>query len=227
MGDIGKIYAWAFKIGNYEIVVNYMTIIWTWIVMAILIILAYLAGKGAKLVPVSRITLFFDWLIDGFRGIVFDTLGEELGRKYFGFIMTIFLFVMTSNVIGIIPGSVCPTQDLNTTLGLGLLVFFVVHGSAIYYKGLWGYLKSYAEPFLLLLPLNVVGEIAKVISHSFRLFGNILGGSIIIIVVGYLVKEWVLPIILNGFFGVFVGIVQAFVFAMLALVYLAVAIVED
>ena len=129
-----------------------------------------------------------------------------------------------------------PTADLNTPLACGLIVIFVVHSWAIKHKGIKGYLQSYAEPIWLFAPLNIVGELAKGISLSFRLFGNILGGGIVILVLTELLYKFpafffpvwvVVPLGLQLFLGLFVGAIQAFVFSMLALTYTAVAIGED
>jgi len=100
----------------------------------------------------------------------------------------------------------------------------VAHATALRVKGWRAYVREYFQPFFLMFPLNVIGELAKVVSISFRLYGNIMGGSIIIYVVSGLVRQLVLPPLLNAFFGVFVGTVQAFVFAMLTLTYISVAI---
>jgi F-type H+-transporting ATPase subunit a len=113
---------------------------------------------------------------------------------------------------------------LNTPLGLGILGFVVAHYTGIKYKGWKGYLSAYFEPIAFMFPLNIISELAKVVSISFRLYGNIIGGSIIIIVVSSLVYNLVLPPLLNGFFGLFVGAIQAFVFTMLTLVYISVQI---
>ena len=124
-----------------------------------------------------------------------------------------------------------PTADLNTTLGCGLIVITYVHFKAIRVKGLWGYIKSYFHPVFFFMPLNVVGEAAKGVSLSFRLFGNILGGSIVILVLSTLLYQSGLVfinqtlgiwLVLQGFLTLLVGAVQAFVFAMLALTYTAV-----
>ncbi len=127
-----------------------------------------------------------------------------------------------------------PTKDLNTTLGLGIMCFFIAHISGVRYKGWKKYIADYFSPMWFMFPLNVVGEIGKTLSHSFRLFGNIMGGGIIIAVVLRLLIKFAyssiallpLALILNIFFGLFVGLVQAFVFAMLALTYTAVMISE-
>jgi len=134
-----------------------------------------------------------------------------------------------------IPAFSEPTADLNTTLGCGAIVIVVVHTWAIRAKGLAKYLKGYAHPIIFFAPLNIVGELAKGISLSFRLFGNILGGGIVILVLSTLMLNSPIlfmfgialrvPLIL--FLGLFIGAIQAFVFSMLALTYTAVAIGED
>jgi len=146
--------------------------------------------------------------------------------------------VLISNWLGIIPGMKSPTEDLNTCLGLGIMVFFIAHAAAIAKKGLGKYLKGYIEPFIFFLPMNIVGEIGKVVSHSFRLFGNIFAGAVIFALTGPVILKTfsaiglpaysATPAILvtflvsQGFFGLFVGTVQALVFALLALTYIAV-----
>jgi F-type H+-transporting ATPase subunit a len=129
------------------------------------------------------------------------------------------------NWIGVVPTLKCPTADLNTTLGLALLVLFVAHGSGIATKGFLPYIKGYFEPYFiapLAFFINVAGEFGKTVSHSFRLFGNILGGGLIIVVISHLVHHLFVPIFLFAFFGFFTGTIQAFVFMMLALVYISV-----
>jgi F-type H+-transporting ATPase subunit a len=134
------------------------------------------------------------------------------------------MFLLISNWLGIIPHLHEPTKDLNTPLSLGLMGFVIAHHAGIKSKGLKAYLKEYCSPIFFMLPLNVIGEIAKVVSVSFRLFGNIMGGSIIILVVSYLSYNLILPPLLNAFFGLFVGTIQAFVFTMLTVVYISVQV---
>jgi F-type H+-transporting ATPase subunit a len=125
-----------------------------------------------------------------------------------------------------------PTSDYNVPLGLALLfVVAIGHGAHIRKHGFGGYVKSYFDPGgvigLVMFPLNVVGKMAEVISISFRLFGNIFGGVVIMIVVGGLVHHLFLPVPMLGFFGIFVGTIQAFVFTMLALTYISLGIAEE
>jgi len=147
---------------------------------------------------------------------------DDRNRKYFPLIIPLFLFLWLSNILGIIPGLSEPTRDLNTTLGYGILGFIVSHYAGIQTKGLKTYVSEYFHPMFFMAPLNVIGELSKVVSISFRLFGNIMGGAIIISVVSHLVYNLVLPPVLNAFFGLFVGTIQAFVFTMLTLVYISV-----
>ena len=102
--------------------------------------------------------------------------------------------------------------------------FVIAHYVAIKTKGLKAYIKEYFQPIFFMMPLNLIGELAKIVSISFRLFGNIMGGSIIILVVSYLTYNILLPPFLNAFFGLFVGAIQAFVFTMLTLVYISVQV---
>ncbi len=125
-----------------------------------------------------------------------------------------------------------PTADYNVPLAMALLfVLGVGHGAHIRKHGVRGYLKSYFEPGgimgVIMLPLNVVGKIAELVSISFRLFGNIFGGVVIIVVVSGLLMHLVVPVGLLGFFGVFVGTIQAFVFTMLALTYISLGVAEE
>jgi F-type H+-transporting ATPase subunit a len=147
-----------------------------------------------------------------------------MARKYAPLISALFMFLVMSNWLGIIPHLEEPTKDLNTPLGLGIMGFCIAHYTGIRTKGLKHYIKEYFQPIFFMMPLNLIGELAKVVSISFRLFGNIMGGSIIILVVSHLTYSIVLPPFLNAFFGLFVGVIQGFVFTMLTLVYISVQV---
>ncbi|MBW1980357.1 MAG: F0F1 ATP synthase subunit A [Deltaproteobacteria bacterium] len=223
MGEIGKISQWVFSLGGMQFKVNSETLIMTWVVMALTVVFAWLATRRKARVP-GPWQHISELLVEWFKDLVREALGEEYVRRYFPLICALFIFLLLCNWIGIIPFLSEPTKDINTTLGLGIMGFFIAHGTAIKKKGLKLYIKEYFQPIFFMMPLNVVGEIAKVISISFRLFGNIMGGGIIIIVVSQLLYGLVLPPFLYAFFGLFVGTVQAFVFMMLTLVYISVQI---
>jgi len=211
---------WQFQLGDLTITLNSQTLYMTWLVMAVLIAFSFLATRRLSLVP-NPFQVIAELLIVAFRNLAEDALDEK-GRTFFPLIMSLFMFLLLCNWLGVIPFLSEPTKDLNTTLGLGVMGFCIAHFVGIRTKGLKAYLKDYCEPIFFMAPLNVIGEIAKVVSISFRLYGNIMGGSIIILVVSNLVYHLVLPPLLNGFFGLFVGTIQAFVFTMLTLVYISV-----
>lgn len=223
MEEIGKVSQWVFYLGETRLVVNSTTITMTWVVICFILAFAWVATRRRGLVPGPWQQLA-ELVVQWFKELVSDALGETYKERYFPLICALFIFLLMCNWIGVLPGMDEPTKDINTTLGLGVMGFVIAHGTAIKVKGLKQYLKEYFEPMFFLMPLNVVGEVAKVISISFRLFGNIMGGSIIIIVVSHLVYGLLLPPFLYGFFGLFVGTVQAFVFTMLTLVYISVQI---
>ena len=176
----------------------------------------------------SKPQILFEMIYTSLEQFVSETLGKDKVH-YTPYIVTLFIFIWVSNLIGLIPipGFMEPTRNLNVPLGLGVFVVAIVHITAIKVKGLWGHLKNYINPVKNpLFLLDIVGEMSKVVSISFRLFGNVLGGAIIILVVSSLVNFVVFPIGLSMFFGIFVGTIQAFVFTMLALTYIGVEITE-
>ena len=162
--------------------------------------------------------------VEQFYKLTEDALDREKARKYGPLVCALFMFLLLSNWLGIIPHLEEPTKDLNTPLSLGLMGFVIAHYAGIKSKGFKNYAKEYFQPIFFMMPLNLIGELAKIISISFRLFGNIMGGSIIILVVSYLSYNIILPPFLNGFFGLFVGTIQAFVFTMLTVVYISVQV---
>jgi F-type H+-transporting ATPase subunit a len=194
------------------------------VVDGLLLLLAVFVRANLRSVP-GKVQSLIEIVVDFFRGIVIETLGEH-GERHVPTLLTLFLFIWFSNNIGIVPYMGEPTRDINVPLGHMLIMLAIVHFEAIRIKGIKKYVHEYFQPFFIMMPLNVIGELAKGVSLSFRLFGNIAGGAIIIVVVSYLIKYTVVPVGLNLFFGLFVGTIQAFVFTMLAMTYIAVAIAE-
>jgi len=223
MEDLGKIHQLIIHILGQDLTFNLESMLMTWIVIISLISFGYLAARKRNIIP-NLVQVIGELIIGIFYDLTEDALGKELGKKYAPLICALFMFLFLCNWLGIIPHLEEPTKDLNTPLSYGLLGFVLAHHAGIKAKGLKTYLKDYCEPMFIMAPLNVIGELAKVISISFRLFGNIMGGSIIILVVSYLTFNLVTPPFLNAFFGAFVGTIQAFVFTMLTLVYIAVQV---
>ncbi len=216
------------SIGSFSIRFDLVAMIMSWVVILLLVALALFLRRGLRQrleEKPSRVQAALDALMNTLRSqLTSNFASEKLARTMFPFISTLFLFVLFSNWISVIPYFQSPTQDLNVTFGLALLVFVMSQVFAVRLKGGRKYLKGFIEPYPFMLPLNIVGEIAKPISHAFRLFGNIFGGAILITVISARLIPLVLPAALNAFFGLFVGAIQAFVFAILAVAYINVAV---
>jgi len=216
------------SIGSFSFSFDLFAIIMSWVVILLLVVLALFLRRGLRQrieEKPNRVQAALDALMNTLKGqLTSNFASEKLARTMFPFISTLFLFVLFSNWISVIPYFQSPTQDLNVTLGLALLVFVMSQVFAVRLKGGRKYLKGFIEPYPFMLPLNIVGEIAKPISHAFRLFGNIFGGAILIAVISARLIPLVLPAGLTAFFGLFVGAIQAFVFAILAVAYINVAV---
>ena len=196
------------------------TLMMTWLTMGLVLLLAFLATRSLSLAPSGWQNLL-EMIVEALHEQMDGAMGPN-GRKMAPLIITLFLFLLIGNWQGLVPGLTSPTNDLNTTLGLALLVIGLVHILGIINKGPVKYFKHFFEPFIPFVIINIIEELAKPITLSFRLFGNILAGEILIIILGILVPMWLpIPNILWLNFSVFVGAVQAFIFTMLSMSYLA------
>ncbi len=216
------------SIGSFSIRFDIVAIIMSWVVILLLVVLALFLRRGLRQrieeTP-SRVQAALDALMDTLKGqLTSNFASERLSRELFCFISTLFLFVLFCNWLSVIPYFQSPTQDLNVTLSLAVLVCAVSQVFAVRLKGGRKYLKGFLEPYAFMLPLNIVGEISKPLSHAFRLFGNIFGGAILITVISAKLIPLLVPAGLNAFFGLFFGAIQAFVFAILAVAYINAAV---
>lgn len=223
MKELGRIHQLIIPVGGHNITINLEVIVMTWIVFVLLIALGLAATRKRGILPKSFQTLG-ELIVSMLYGLTEDALGKEMAKKYAPLVCALFMFLLISNWLGLVPHLEEPTKDLNTTLGLGIMGFLIAHYAGIKAKGFRAYVKEYFQPIFFMMPLNVIGELAKIVSISFRLFGNIMGGSIIILVVSHLTYSIVLPPFLYAFFGLFVGTIQAFVFTMLTVVYISVQV---
>ena len=223
MGELGLIHQLMIPVAGYTITLNLEVILMTWIVFAILIVFGILATYKKGVVP-RPLQVIGELFVEQFYQLTEDALDRKMAKTYGPLIVTLFLFLLLSNWLGLIPHLEEPTKDLNTPLSLGIMGFAIAHYAGIRSKGFKAYIMEYFQPIFFMMPLNLIGELAKIISIAFRLFGNIMGGSIIILVVSYLTYNVLLPPLLNAFFGLFVGTIQAFVFTMLTVVYISVQV---
>lgn len=236
-GGLGK--RWILDINGFRI--NPMTIIIGAAIAIFLIVLAYKLRKF-EMIP-NRKQAFIESILEMFYEIVDESIPDKrFVKPTFVVATTLFLFITISNIIGgAVPGmSVvadetgavqkivlfndtwpAPTGDLNTNLTYAVMVLIISHIFAIKSKGFKEWLKAWFYPNPVMFPINLIGELAKPISHSLRLFGNIGGGAILVYILSYMTKYFFAPIIFWGFFGIFVGLVQAFVFSMLAVAYIS------
>lgn len=223
MEELGKVHQLIVPLFGHNMVFNLDAIAYTWIVMLLLIMFGYLSTRKRGRVP-GPLQVLGELFVSVLYDLTEDALGPDLGKTFAPLTIALFMFLVLCNWIGIIPHMEEPTKDLNTPLSLGVMGFFIAHYIGIRTKGIKDYAKEYFEPFFIMMPLNVIGELAKIVSISFRLFGNIMGGAIIILVVSHLCYSILLPPLLNAFFGLFVGVIQAFVFTMLTVVYISVQV---
>ncbi len=223
MGELGRIHQLIIPFLGHDITINLEVVLMTWIAFAMLVVLGILSTRKRGIFPRSM-QMFGELFVNQFYDLTEDALDKEMAKKYGPLICALFMFLVLANWMGIIPHLEEPTKDLNTPLSLGLMGFAIAHYAGIKSKGFKAYAREYMEPMFFMMPLNVIGELAKIVSISFRLFGNIMGGSIIILVVSHLTYSIILPPLLNAFFGLFVGTIQAFVFTMLTVVYISVQV---
>jgi len=203
---------------------SYPYIVYTWVVMIILIVLGFLASKGASLVP-TKVQNVMEIIVSALEEFTIDITGEE-GRWLFPLLATIFLYIFTCNIIGLIPGFYPPTASLNTTLSCALVVVIFTHVIGIKYHGV-KYIKHFLGPVWwmvpLIFPIELIGHLARILSLSFRLMGNMMGHELVAGILFALAGLFFAPLPIMAL-GIFVALVQAFVFYLLSVMYFTGAI---
>jgi F-type H+-transporting ATPase subunit a len=197
------------------------TIVFTWALMFVLVVGSKLVTRKLSTeITRSRWQLLLEMVVTSI-----DTQIEEVGlpqpQKYLAFLGTLFLFVATASLFTIIPGYQPPTGSLSTTAALALCVFVAVPLFGIKEQGVGGYLKSYVEPTPLMLPFNIISELSRTLALAVRLFGNMMSGAMIIAIL-LTVTPFLFPIVMTSL-GLLTGMVQAYIFGILAAVYIAAA----
>ncbi|MCP4670003.1 MAG: F0F1 ATP synthase subunit A [Desulfobacula sp.] len=197
-----------------------------WLCMIVLIFFGWLAGKSISMVPGNAQNVF-ETIVSGLEEFVVGITGEE-GRKSFPLVITIFLFVLLGNLFGLVPGFFPPTASINTTLACALIAVGWSHVIGLQYHGV-KYIKHFLGPIPIMipmfLPIEIVSHIARVLSLTFRLFGNMAGHELVVGILLLLAGAFLVPLPIMAL-GAFVALVQAFVFFLLATMYIAGAIEE-
>lgn len=194
------------------------TIVFTWLVMALLVFIGWLAGRNVSSDErISRLQNLLEVIIGYMRDQIRD-ISQDEPDTYLPFIGTIFFFIAISNLLAVVPGFVPPTASLSTTAALAIMVMVSVVGFGIARKGLSGYLKNYIQPTFFMLPFNVIGEFSRTLALAVRLFGNIMSGAKIGAIL-LAVAPLVFPVLMH-MLGLLTGMLQAYIFAILAMVYI-------
>ncbi len=204
---------------QYGFITINLTLVTTWGLMVVMVIGSWVLTRKLKTgLHISRWQSTLEIIVTGINTQI-EEVGLSQPQKYIGFIGTLFLFIAVSNVAIIFPGYEPPTGSLSTTTALALAVFLAVPFFGIERGGVLTYLKSYLQPTVIMLPFNILGEITRTLALAVRLFGNIMSGGLI---VGILlsISPLFFPIVMKVL-GLLTGLVQAYIFSILATVYIA------
>lgn len=207
---------------EYGFVTINLTIVTTWLLMLALVISANLITRKLKSeIQISRWQCLLEMIVIGINDQIKE-VGLKNPENYIGFIGTLFLFVAAANLSIVFPYYEPPTASLSTTIALAIAVFMAVPYFGISQSGFIYYLKSYVQPTFIMLPFNLISEVSRTLALAIRLFGNIMSGGMI---VGILlsITPFVFPVIMNAL-GLLTGMVQAYIFSILATVYIAAAV---
>jgi F-type H+-transporting ATPase subunit a len=196
------------------------TVVATWGMVVVLSIAGIVAGRRIRETP-SRWQAAIEWGVDAVQRMLAEVTGES-GEKYLPLLMTIAIFVLAANMMSVIPLVEAPTADINTPVALATIVFSSVHYFGIRDLGLWAYLSKFAEPAWILLPINILGHFTRTLSLAIRLFGNMVSHQIIVAIL-LVILPLVVPAVLE-IFGLFIGMLQAYIFTVLTIVYIGGAV---
>ena len=214
----------AIGLGHFAHV--YPHVIYSWLAIVLLIVFAVLATRKISMVP-TKGQNFFEIVISGMEEFMVDITGEE-GRWFFPIIATIFIYIAVCNLMGLVPGFYPPTASINTTVSCAIPVFIFTHYIGVKYHGI-KYIKHFLGPVWwlipIILPIEVIGHLARVLSLSFRLFGNITGHELVLAILFMLAGAFLAPLPIMAM-GIFVAFVQAFVFFLLSIMYFSGAMEE-
>ena len=197
------------------------------IVMIFLIIFFGISSRKLKIFP-SPLQNILELIIEGFESLLVDIIGEE-GKKFLPLVGTLGLFIFFSNILGLIPGFMSPTSNLNVPIGCALVAFIYYHWQGVKKHGFLGYLKHFAGPIPwlapLIIPIEIISHFSRPLSLSLRLFGNIFGEELLILIIASLFP-FILPLPFMTL-AIFTGLVQAFVFVVLTAIYIAGAVASE
>jgi F-type H+-transporting ATPase subunit a len=195
------------------------TIFYTWVVMALLTVVSMLITRNLRPdVPPNRWRTTLEVIVQGIQSQI-NEVARGSSRYLLYYAGTLFLFVAMSNLLLVIPGFEPPTSSLSTTTGLAISVLIAVPLFGITSRGIGGYLKTYLQPSFIMLPFNIISEFSRGISLAIRLYGNIMSGAVIAAIL-LSVAPFFFPVVMDVL-GLLTGMIQAYIFAILATVYIS------
>ena len=195
------------------------TIAFTWMLIIILSIGSWLVTRRLSSEgELTRWQNLLEVLIGGINGQIRDVSRQEPG-PYLPFVGTLFIFIAISNIMAIVPGYIPPTSSLSTTAALAICVFIAVPIFGIAQRGIPSYLKQYIQPTFFMLPFNIIGELSRTLALAVRLYGNMMSGTIIVAIL-LTITPLIFPVVMQAL-GLLTGLIQAYIFAILAMVYIA------
>ncbi len=199
-----------------------VTILYTWLVMAILVGGSILVTRNLSSgTNVSRWQHFLEIVISVVRGEISE-MTKKGADNYIPLIGTLFLFICTSNVLAVVPGYIAPTSSMTTTAALATCVFIAVPYYGISRNGVLHYVKEYFQPNFIFFPFHVMGELSRTLALTVRLFGNIMSHEKVIGIL-LAVTPFLFPVVMQ-ILGLLIGVIQAYIFAILSMVYIASAL---
>ncbi len=197
------------------------TIVFTWLVMALLVLVSWQVTRKLSIEPpLSRWQNLLETLVDYMRSQIREIAQQE-PDSYLPFTGTLFLFISVSNFLVIVPDYHTPMASLSTTAALAISVFFAVPIYGIARQGIVGYFRHYIQPTILMMPFHIIGELSRTLSLAVRLFGNMMSEAMVVAIL-LSIAPLILPAVMEVL-GLLIGQVQAYIFAVLATVYIAAA----
>lgn len=207
----------AFEIPVFGGIPIYESVVVTWIIMVVIVLLCVCLVRGLKVENPGKIQLFMESAFSWGYKFFYDILGEN-GKQYIGYLITVTLYIGFANMIGLF-GLKSPTKDLNITIALAVMSIVLIEFSALRHKGGKKFIKSFAEPIAIVAPINVLELFIRPLSLCMRLFGNILGAFVAMELIKCIVP-FVLPVPFSLYFDVFDGLIQAYVFVFLTSLFM-------
>lgn len=197
------------------------SVVVTWIIMAVLVLLSVLLTRNLKVQNPGKVQLLLETGVTALHNMVSEMVGEQ-GRRYVPYLMTVLIYIGFANIIGLF-GFKPPTKDLTVTIALAVMSIVLIEYAGIYARGIKGWVKSFAQPVAIMTPFNILEIVIKPLSLCMRLFGNVLGAFVIMELIKQVIPV-VVPVPFSLYFDLFDGLIQAYVFVFLTSLFIKEAV---